>query len=511
MAGARFPGGAVLETRPSQPAGSTLRRLPAPPRVYLPMLQHQGEPARPCVEIGTRVLRGQCIGVATSALSAPVHASCSGTVSAITARDIGHPSGRLITCVEIDSDDSDGFAHLPTLADWQALDRAAITARLHEAGVVGLGGAVFPTALKLEAAAAPVHTLIVNGAESDPLAGSDDAVMRHRADDVIAGALLLAQALSATRVLVAVNDALDDAAASLHRACADNALARSVRIVAVPSRYPQGSERQLLYTLTGIALGHGSLPHEHGVLTFNVATAAAAWRAVVHGEPVTSRVLRIAGDGVRQPCTLEVPLGTPIADLVAAAGGYGDDARRLLVGGAMMGRALPHDDIPIGKGTYSVLVLSSAQVPGAITEMPCIRCGECARVCPSRLLPQRLLTDIRQARFDESAARDLHDCIECGLCDTVCPSHIPLLHWLRHGKGELAFATREQALSDRSRLAHHARNERLAQLAEERAQTLAARERGSSGQSRSALPDVLAAALAKARAGKRDSDDTPPS
>lgn len=487
----RFPGGLFLE--PHKIASDAPVQTPAlPPRLLVPLLQHVGEPARALVEPGQVVAKGERIGEAHGLLSAHVHAPTSGTVQAIVDHDIGHPSRRLLPCIELEPDGEERWQRLPVWPDWRQRQPAALAARLREAGVVGLGGGVFPTDLKLTASAQPVHTLIINGAECEPYIACDDALLRSRPDEVLAGARVLTHVLSAGRCVLAIEDRMIEALTAVRNANAmaideassdksdgtddPGSTAAAIDMVAVPTRYPQGGERQLIATLTGLAIHADELPRQHGVVCVNVATAAAAWRAVVHGEPLLSRIVSVTGSGVLRPGNFEALLGTPAAHLIAAAGGYRADAGRLLLGGPMMGQALAHDQVPIGKSGNCLLVLGTTELQGAGPELPCIRCGECARVCPARLLPQQLLVDVRSGRWPQAHDLHLRDCIECGLCDHVCPSRIALTETFRHGKGELAWQAREQARAELSRQRHEARQERLQRLADARAKRLRARE-----------------------------------
>lgn len=501
MPGHRFPGGLRLDPRKLASAGE-LRTLPMPPRLYVPLLQHMGEPARACVAAGDVVVRGQRIGEAVGLLSAHVHAPAGGRVLSIRDHQIGHPSGRELPCVELLTDGDHGGPGLPPWPDWRQRDAIALAERLRDAGVVGLGGAVFPTDIKLTAASTPVHTLLVNGAECEPWIACDDTLLRHRAAEVLAGCTLIAHLLVGPRTVLAVEDSMTEALAALNAACRPDGHA-GLELVTVPTRYPQGGERQLIRTLLGLEVGAGTVPRQHGVVCINVGTAAAAWRAVALGEPLISRLVSVTGSGVRSPCTLEAPLGTPVSALVAAAGGYSADAQRLVLGGPMMGVALPHDQVPLGKSGNCVLVLAADEVRAPPARLPCIRCGECARVCPARLLPQQLHFHIQAGDWAATTALGLADCIECGLCSFVCPSAIPLVESFRHGKGELAFQAREQARAELSRQRFEARNARLERAAAERAARLQARESALTATAAAEAPDAVAAALA---GGSEDSD-----
>jgi electron transport complex protein RnfC len=494
MTGHRFPGGLRLDPR-KLASTRAISVLPMPDRLAVPLLQHLGEPATACVAAGDAVRRGQRIGEAAGLLSAHVHAPAAGTVVAIEDRPIGHPSGRALPCIVIDTSVDAAAERLAPCPDWAALAPARIGERLREAGVVGLGGAVFPTDLKLAAPDLPVQLLIVNGAECEPWIACDDALLRERADQVLAGAAILGHALAAARIVIAVEDRMVEAAAAVRAALAvaGTSGTAGIELVLVPTRYPQGGERQLIRTLTGIEVGAGTVPRERGVVCINVGTAAASWRAVVHGEALTDRIVSVTGSGVATPCNVQAPLGAAVADLVAAAGGYLPQAQRLVLGGPMMGIALDHDQVPVGKAVNCVLVLAADELRGGGPQLPCIRCGECSRVCPARLLPQQLHAHVQAGQWARTAQLGLSDCIECGLCDVVCPSRIPLVETFRHGKGELAFQARERERADASRRQFEDRGARLARIEAERQAKLRARE-----QALSASAAVAAAAAAPA-------------
>ena len=496
----RFHGGLALAGHKAESTGRRLQACALAPVLHVSLLQHAGAPARACVAAGDTVAEGQRIGVAGGALSADVHAPCAGRVIAVAPRPLARFPGTDAEHVSLQPAAGPARHAMPPL-DWQSSEPAVLLERLRESGLVGLGGAGFPTAGKLSVAR---DLLVLNGAECEPWIACDDALLREYADDVVRGGRLLARIVGASRVVLAIEDTMIEAIAAARTAVAAQGDGK-VAVVEVPTLYPQGGERQLIQALTGLEVPRGGLPRDIGVIVQNVATARAAWRAVTEGEALVSRVVTVTGPGVAQPGNFVVPLGTPVSHLVAEAGGYTHAASRLLLGGPMMGLALPHDDFPIGKQDNCVLVLSADQTRGAAAEMPCIRCGDCARVCPAQLLPQQLLWHGRAGQLERAQHQGLFDCIECGACDLACPSHIPLTRQFRDAKAALRTRADDLARALAARERHDQRQQRLQRESNQRAEREAARREGR------APADAVAAALERARARQATRDEPDPS
>lgn len=484
----RFHGGLRLDGHKAESAAGGLRPCPPPARLRVSLLQHAGPPASPCVAVGEQVRRGQRLGDARDDRAVPVHSPVAGLVEAFVEEDLPQWPGQRATHVVLTPTHGGDPLRLPAL-EWTRESPGALRARIADAGIAGLGGAGFPTAEKLSAGR---ELLVLNGAECEPWIACDDALLRAHADEVVLGGRLLARATGATRVLLAVEDSMQAALLACREAIASHG-GDQVELVVVPTIYPEGGERQLIQVLTGREVPRGGLPRDLGVLVQNVGTARAAWRAVAHGEALVERIITITGPGVARPGNYVVPLGTPVAHVVAQAGGYTPAAARLLLGGPMMGIALPHDDVPLGKTHNCVLVLGADPAATRGPEMPCIRCGDCADACPSRLLPQMLLRQVRAGQLEAARDQGLPDCIECGCCDLACPSHIPLTAHFRHGRAALRQADDDAAAADAARERFEARKLRLEREAAEREQRLAARAAATSA-------DAVAAAIARAKA-----------
>lgn len=524
-----FHGGLRLRHNKAISCRHPLSRPPLPAQLVVPLLQHRGQPAEALVTPGQVVLKGDLIGRAATN-GAHVHAPTSGTVEALETRGMAHVSGRPGPCVVIRPDGEERWRRLSPLSDWREADPSILLKQLRAAGIVGLGGGVYPTDEKAGSAGerGVIETLILNGAECEPYIACDEMLMREAPERVLEGARILAAAVGARRVVLAYEDPAerrreagevvftsdsesagimgrDATAASALQRAAERLGAGSPELIKVPARYPEGGERQLIETLTGREVPEGSLPTDMGLLVQNVGTAAAVYDAIVEGKPLIERVVTVTGNGVREPRNFLALIGTPVAHLVEAAGGYTDSVARLVVGGPMMGYPLPHDAEPVVKASNCLLALDADDIRTSQPEMPCIRCGDCVPVCPSRLLPQELQFYARGGRWDEVEALGVNACIECGCCDAVCPSHIPLAGWFRFAKGELRKQDRERVAANHARERFEAREARLAQERRAREERAARRKRKLADQA--GKQAQIKAALERARRARDGHED----
>jgi electron transport complex protein RnfC len=505
----RFPGGLHMEGHKGQSTRQPISEAAVPPQLVIPLQQHIGSPAKPLIAVGDKVLKGQLLARPEGYVSAPVHASSSGTVVAIEERPVPHPSGLAALCIVIETDGEDQWCELNTHQGYKQLDPSELRNIIRDAGIVGLGGAGFPSFIKLNPGGhTAVDALILNGAECEPYISCDDMLMRERPQAIIKGARIMRHALQARRCLVGIEDNKPEAILAMRQALSELG-EKEIEVVAVPTRYPTGGEKQLIKVLTGKEVPSQGLPLDIGVVCHNVATAAAIYQAVDQGEPLISRVVTITGHGAVTPQNIEVRIGTPIESLLEQAGGT-RGSYQLLMGGPMMGFALHGKDLPTIKTTNCLLLASDADLPPVATPMPCIRCGECARVCPAQLLPQQLYWHSRAREFDKVQDYHLFDCIECGCCAYVCPSSLPLVQYYRYAKTEIWAQEHDRQASDRARERHEFRGFRKDREKEEKAAKHKAKAKVvKKGGDEDTKKAAIQAAMERARA-KRDSSDVAP-
>jgi len=475
-----LPGGIHPIENKNQSLQLPIGHLPLAPRLVIPLNQHMGTAATPVVQIGDSVLKGQLIGAAEGTFSANTHASTSGKIIALGEFAVPHPSGMTAESIVIEPDGKDEWIGLNTCEDYLSLDRLVLLDKIRAAGVAGLGGAGFPTAVKLAPKSTQViDTLIINGAECEPYITADDILMQERADQLVQGILLTSHILHHPKnILVGIEDNKSKAIAAVKTAVEfakqTQPEAANIKVVSFPTKYPSGGAKQLTYILTGREIPSGHHSADIGMICVNVATTIAAWRAVRFGEPLISRITTLVGQSLREERNLELLIGTPIDYVLQQQGCDLNKASRVIMGGPMMGFTLPGLDLPVIKTTNCLLAPTAKELPLPDPAQACIRCGLCAEVCPAGLLPQQLFWYAQAEDFDRLETHNLFDCIECGACSYVCPSSIPLVQYYRAAKGSIRQHLIEKEKSDRSRQRFEFRKERLAkEEAEKEAKRLA--------------------------------------
>ena len=455
-----------------------IAQLPMPARLILPLRQHVGNVPKITVSVGDYVLKGQMLAEAEGMVSAAIHAPTSGHVTAISEEVIPHPSGLKDQCITIAPDGKDTWTQLYP-QDWRHADKQDLIASLRVSGIVGLGGATFPTDIKLRTTSrgdkvSGIHTLIINAAECEPYITCDDMLMRERANDIVNGILVAEHLMGSTSVIIGIEDNKPEATQAMREACANYP---HMQVKVVPTLYPSGDARRLVHLLLGTEIPSDKRTTEVGLQVFNVATVMALYRYFEFGEPSLSRVVTMTGN-IEVPQNFEVLFGTPLHDMVKAAGGAKNATSHFIMGGPMMGFALPSSDVPLTKASNCIIAASQALFAPAPPAMPCIRCARCADACPVSLQPQELYWFAKSDQFDKARDYKLFDCIECGCCSYVCPSDIPLVQYYRYAKSEIIATDKAKEAADLARERNDARIARIEREKLERAQKHAERAKG---------------------------------
>jgi len=482
-----------------------------PPRLVLPLQQHIGHPATPIVKAGDRVSKGQLIARNTFDVGANIHSPANGIVTAVEPRVIVHPASLKQLSIVIDTivDSSDLTSRFATEKsgqisnlEWQSCSRESLLACVEQAGIVGLGGATFPTAVKLKSQT--IETLIVNAMECEPYITCDDRMLRELGQHVISGAQIAARMVDASRIVFAIEDNKPDAIAALEKAILAQQWPLSMEIVVAPTKYPSGGEKQIVELVLAKQIPKGQLPASLGVIVQNVATLHAIYQAVVKNEALTRRLVTITGDRVKNPGNYWIPFGTQINYLMQHFGVTQTEKDKIIIGGPLMGQAIDNHAVPVGKSTNCVIFNSSSNKKywgsEATEHQPCIRCSECEKACPVELVPQQLYWLSRSDQWEALESQGLSDCIECGACAYVCPSDIPLVHYFRYAKSAIRSSRLKQIRSDKAKQRFEFREMRLQRAKAERAlkHKKAAEERKKAAQNKSDDPQGKQTAINQA-------------
>ena len=524
-----FPGGVHPPGRKEMSNQELIGKCPLPERLYLTIKQHIGTEGQLQVNVGDDVLKGQALTRSTNPFALPIHAPTSGKISAIAPHVSAHPSGMPELTVEITPDGQDQWCELTPLHDYQQLPKIKIIEAICDGGIAGMGGAGFPTHIKVSPKK-DVDFLIINGVECEPYITADDRLMREHAWQIRQGIDVLCHLLNPGHVLIAIEDNKPQAIQAMQVACQENP---DYIVCSIPTKYPAGGEKQLIQVLTGREVPHGRLPIDVGVIMQNVGTCFAVADAIFTGKPLIQRVVTLTGDAMERPGNVWALLGTPVNHLLEQAGyqTQRQHTKRLIMGGPMMGFSLVSDQVPVVKSTNCILAPTDQEMTLPAEEQACIRCSACADACPVSLLPQQLYWHSKAKELDKAQDYHLFDCIECGACAYVCPSQIPLVHYYRVAKAQVRQQEEEKQKADKARDRFEARKTRLEQekaerklkhqqAAEARRQAMASRggnatdgataaldrakqrQQATSPASETSSNDKVAAAIARAKARK---------
>lgn len=470
----RIRGGVHPDDCKTLSASQPIEDLPMPDLLHIPLQQHIGAAAKPAVKRGDRVLKGQLLANSQGMISAPVHAPTSGRIVGVGHYPAHHASGLSVHTITLQPDGKDEWVDLNPVADPFALEPAEIAARVAAAGIVGMGGATFPSAVKLNLRNRyELHTLVINGAECEPYLTCDDRLMREQAVETIDGIRIMAYALGVENIAIGIENNKPEAQAAMRAAAKDFP---NIQVIGLPMRYPMGSEKHLVQTLTGLETPARGLTADIGIVVHNPATALAVHEALRAGKPLISRVVTVSGGAISQPRNLRVLLGTKVQTLIDHCGGFREEPARLISGGPMMGNLLPDTRVPTVKGGNGVLALTAKEV-SENQESPCIRCASCVQACPCGLLPLEMAANARAGNLDAVTKLGLLDCIACGSCSYVCPSHIPLVQYFNYAKGELANRQRAKHKQDETKRLIELRNARMEALARAKKEAMERRKR----------------------------------
>jgi electron transport complex protein RnfC len=481
----KFNGGVHPYDHKAESTTLPIAKLAMPEKLVLPMRQHVGHLPKIKVQMGDYVQKGQMIAEPEGSVSAAIHAPTSGTISAIGEEVIPHPSGLPDICITLVPDGKDTWGQLQTV-DWRHTDKRFLVEHLRSSGIVGLGGATFPTHIKLRSnGKSNVHTLIINAAECEPYITCDDMLMRERAEEIIKGIEIIQYILGADKCIIGVEDNKPLAASNMSSACTN----KDILVKVVPTLYPSGDARRLIYLLLEDEIPHDKRSTDVGIQVFNIATVLAVYRYFEFGEPAISRIVTITGN-VQTPQNFEVLFGTPLQSIIKAAGGVKANTTHFVMGGPMMGFDLPNNQVPITKASNCIIAATPDLFSPSPPAMPCIRCARCADACPVNLQPQELYWFSKSDDFEKARDYNLFDCIECGCCSYVCPSDIPLVQYYRYAKSEIIAADKAKEAADLARERNEFRLARIEREKLERAQKHA--ERALAGKTEPKIEETFA-------------------